>query len=220
MTEFQVALLERSLHLLVVTLIGGFLSAWAFRKYFNLAIILISFATSVIMIFVANAIALTGSPMIIYTAMFVFGGCVAVDLGGLFALLGLKYKLDPDETMRATLEVLMITFGVTIIAALIGLFSGINFQGLGTWLFAGLWVLIGLGVAGIFGFITQSVRTSIGIGASFFWVLYMIYDFNKAVNLYTENTWPAAVHIAMSVYLDMVNFLVYFAEIYFSTKSD
>lgn len=75
-------------------------------------------------------------------------------------------------------------------------------------MFAGLWILIGISLAGLIGWISERVEYMIGIVAAAFWGVYMIYDFNKVVDLYESPTWAAAMSIAMGLYLDMVNFFI------------
>jgi FtsH-binding integral membrane protein len=216
MTPEQSALLARSLQLLMVTLAGGTIAAIVFKNIFNWGLVIVAFLASIIMIiFVIPHVTTTNDPVLIYTALLVFGGTVAADLGGFFIALGLLNNLDQDETLRATFLTIACTFGATFVAALIGLFSGIDFQFLANWLFVGLFVLIGLSLGGLFGWISKRVEWFIGIAASTFWVVYMIFDFNKIVTVYTENSWPAAVHISMSVYLDMINFMVRIAPYIF-----
>lgn len=65
-----------------------------------------------------------------------------------------------------------------------------------------------LAIVGIFTNWSRVTETVIGLGVSAFFALYMIYDFNKAINLYTEASWGAAMDIAMSVFLDMLNIFV------------
>lgn len=215
LTPEQVGLLTRVVQLLAIAMFGGTISAFIFHNWFNWPLIIIGFLASIGMIFVMYGVAKSDNPILIYTGMFIFGAAVAADLGGFFMLLGTQFELDPEDTTRAILITLGCGIFTTIVAGMIGLYSGINFQGLGYWLFAGLFVLIGLGVASLVGWISQRAEWFIGIAASVFWAVYMVFDFNKVVNLYNQNTWSAAVTIAMGLYLDFINFIIRIAPYIF-----
>ena len=82
---------------------------------------------------------------------------------------------------------------------MLGLFGGINFQGLGSVLFMGLFFLIGISLLGMVFKHSLWMETLIGIGASIFWVIYLVYDFNKIVTTYIETSgdWGEAMGITM-----------------------
>ena len=208
MTPEQTELLTMALSLLTTMMLFGALAAWFFRNYFSCSFIVIAFLVSVALIFLAIPISQSGNVPLIFFVSACFGASVAADFGGFALLLGRQRDLEPETVFRGVAIAFGITTIVTILAGAIGIYGGINFQGMGAWLFAGLWVLIGLGVAGIVGWISERAEYFIGIGASVFWGIYMIYNFNKVVDLYTEATWPAAMDIAMNLYLDIINFLV------------
>lgn len=106
----------------------------------------------------------------------------------------------------------MVTLAVIAIAmlvtAVIGLMSGFNFQGFGGILFAILLGILGITVIGIFVKFNKVVEMIIGLGISFFFMVYMVYDFNKVVDLYNEASWRAAMEIAMNIFLDLLNIFV------------
>lgn len=220
-TPDQIALLERSLELLVTMLIGGTVAAYIFRNYFNWLVILGSFVLALVMIwFVIPPVVATGNAFLIYGTLFVFGAAVAADLGGFFAALGALNKMDPEETNRATLTVLGIAFGATLVASLIGLFSGANLLFLARPLYYILLVLLGLSIGGLVGFVSRRAEWFIGIFASGFWFVYLIFHFNRIVFQYTEDSWPAAVEISMNIYLALVNFIVRIAPYVFKALAD
>lgn len=208
MTAPQQELLTMSLWLLVTMMAGGALAAWFLRHIFGWILILGSFVISVVLIFVAVAVAQSGNVPVIFFVAGAFGASVAADFGGFALLLGRQRGLDAQTTFRGVMIAFAITTLVTVFAGIVGIYSGINFQGMGMWLFAGLWILIGLSVAGIIGWVSARTEYVIGMAASVFWGIYMIYNFNKVVDKYAEASWPAAMEIAMNLYLDIINFLI------------
>lgn len=208
MTPSQQQLLTMSLTLLTVMMASGAASAWFLRRMYSVAFIIGGFVISIILIFVAISVAQSGNVPVIFFVAALFGASIGSNIGGFALLLGRERGLDPETTFKGVAIAMGITTVVTIFAGIVGIYSGINFQGLGMWLFGGLWILIGLGVAGMVGWVSERAEYFIGIAASVFWGIYMIYDFNKVVDLYVEASWPAAMEIAMNLYLDIVNFLI------------
>ncbi len=207
MTVPQQQLLTMAMWLLVTMTASGALAAWFLRHIFSWALILGSFAISVVLIFAAVAVAQSGNVPVIFFIAGAFGASVAADLGGFALLLGRQRGLDPETTFKGVMIAFAITTFVTILAGIVGIYSGVNFQGLGMWLFAGLWILIGLSIAGMIGWVSARAEYMIGMAAAVFWGLYMIYHFNKVVDKYMEPSWPAAMEISMGLYLDIINFL-------------
>lgn len=208
MTLQQQELLTMSMWLLVTMMGSGALAAWFLRRFFSLVFIIGAFVVTIALIFTAIPVAQSGNVPVIFFVAAAFGASVAADFGGFALILGKERGLDPETTFKGVAIAFGITMLTTILAGIIGIYSGINFQGLGMWLFAGLWILIGLGVAGIVGWVSQRAEYFIGMAAAVFWGIYMIYDFNKVVDLYQEASWPAAMEIAMNLYLDIINFLM------------
>lgn len=208
MTAPQQQLLTMAMWLLVTMMASGALAAWFLRHIFSWALILGSFVISIILIFVAVAVAQSGNVPVIFFVASLFGASVGSDIGGFALLLGHERGLSPETTFKGVGIALGITTIVTVFAGIVGIYSGINFQGMGMWLFAGLWVLIGLSVAGMIGWVSARAEYAIGIVAAMFWGLYMIYNFNKVVDKFSEPSWPAAMEVAMGLYLDIVNFLI------------
>lgn len=220
MTPEQVDLLQRALSLLAIAALGGALSAVFFRYLLSCSFLIVSTVVSILTtLAIIFWIAPSGNVPLIIIAMFIFGAAATAPIGGFLLLLAAGAKMDPEETGRAIFKVLAVTFGATFGAALIGLFSGVNFQALGGLLFSGLIILIAVSLGTLFGAISRKLDTAIGMVAAGFWVVYMIYDFNRAVYAYTENTWPAATSIAINVYLDMLNFLVRIAPLFFKDSN-
>ncbi len=182
MTLPQQELLTMAMWLLVTMMASGALAAWFLRHIFSWALILGSFGISVVLIKVAGDIAQSGNVPVIFFIAGAFGASVAADLGGFALLLGRQRGLDSQTTFRGVMIALSITAFVTILAGIVGIYSGINFQGMAGWLLAGLWVLIGLSVAGMIGWVSDQVEYIIGIAAAVFWGLYMLHNFNKVVD--------------------------------------
>lgn len=201
---FQAELLTMVFILLSAMMAGAILSAWILKEYFSLGFIFLSFIITVALIFVMSAVAQTGNATAILAVSFLFGAALGADLGGFTAAV-LKDKSRGPEIFALTITIVA---GSTFLAAIIGLFSGFNFQGLGGPLFVGLIVLIGVSAVGIFVRMGKLAELVIGLAASAFWVIYMIYDFNKVVDKYETASWEAAAYISMDLMLDIVNLFV------------
>jgi len=106
----------------------------------------------------------------------------------------------------------------TAAAALVGLFSGIDFSGLQVVMFGGLFLLIGIGVVALFVRFNKVTELIISFVSAAFWCLYLVVDFNRIVG--QESTWSEAMNIAMKIYLDIVNLLLQVIKIYIMTKKD
>jgi FtsH-binding integral membrane protein len=204
MTPEQSQLLNMSMWVVGSSLAGCILAAWFFRNIINWAIIIIGFIASIALMFVAFAIAQTNNGFLVLLASFLFGATSGCTLGG--------FILAVTENHSRAKEVVAITVGIVAIAtvatAVVGIFSGYNFQGLGTYLFTGLLILIGIVIFQIFFQVSKKTDLVIGAMASVFWVVYLLYDFNKVVDKYDQATWEAALDIGMNVYLNMVNLFV------------
>lgn len=86
--------------------------------------------------------------------------------------------------------------------------SGFNFQGLNGIMLTILLGLIGLGILALFIRFNKVLELLIGIGASIFWMVYLVVDFNRIVSQYHEATASAALQIAMKIYADLINLFV------------
>lgn len=208
MTIEQADLLARSIQLFMVIAAGGALSAFVFRYVVSCGMLVGSLVVSILMIVLINFwIAPSGIVPLIMVSLFIFGAAATAPIGGAMLIVAARAGMDADEANRTIFNAIAITLGATVAAGIIGVFSGFNFQFLGTGLFIFLNFLIFWGLGVIIGLVSQKWDTIMGWIAVPFWFLYMIYDFNKAVTVYTQNTWPAATHIAMGVYLDFLNML-------------
>ncbi len=119
-----------------------------------------------------------------------------------FVMLG----VDENDGLRATLLTCLITVG----AALIGMYSGIDFSFMRGFLFFGLCSLLLVGFGRIFfGMTSAMIRIKAICGAVLF-SLFLVYDFNRLMQLSDSgiNDWNTALNLAISIYLDILNLLL------------
>ena len=204
MSAESVRLFTMVLQLLSVILMGAVMSAWLLRNHFTWPLIICSSVVSIILLSVTYGAASTGSFFVTMASGTLFGASIGVNLGG-FTLAVTKGSKRGREAVALTLGVLAVS---TLAAAIIGMLSGTNFQAWASLLFLGLLVLIGFGIIQIFVRPGRIVELIFGSVASFFWILYLVYDFNKVVDLYSKATPSAAAEITMNIFMDMVNLFV------------
>ena len=184
--------------------VGAAASAYIFRNVRSCGFVIAATVVMIAMIFVASAVAATNNALLSVGVAFLFGASVGSILGS-FVLMVTEGHERGAEAVLVTLAILGV---VTVCAGVIGLTSGYNFQGMGGTLFAILIGIVAISLIGLFVRWGKVMEMVIGLGVSLFFVVYMVYDFNKAVALYTEATWSAAMDIAMNLFLDLVNIFV------------
>ena len=122
-------------------------------------------------------------------------------------LLGvIMLEMDENDGLRA----ILLTLFITIAAALVGMYSGIDFSFMRTFLFYSLCALILIGLVRIFvGMSSAMIRIKAIAGAILF-SLFLVYDFNRLKNLNDigVNDWSTALNMAISIYLDILNLLL------------
>ena len=122
-------------------------------------------------------------------------------------LLGvMMLEMDENDGLRATL----LTCLITVCAALVGMYSGIDFSFMRGFLFFGLCALLLVGFARIFfGMTSAMIRLKAICGAVLF-SLFLVYDFNRLKQLSDIgiNDWSTALKVAISIYLDILNLLL------------
>ena len=127
-------------------------------------------------------------------------------------LLGvIMLEMDENDGLRA----ILLTLFITIAAALVGMYSGIDFSFMRTFLFYSLCALILIGLVRIFvGMSSAMIRIKAIAGAILF-TLFLVYDFNRLKNLNDTgvNDWSTALNMAISIYLDILNLLLEILEI-------
>lgn len=204
MEPYQVQLFSMSMFLVGCMLVGTAPSAWALRNTHSWSIVIGSFVVSIGLIFVVMYASYTQNAILVGGASLLFGGSVGATLGS-FAVAVTHGRRRGAEAVALTLGIVALS---TMAAAVIGMLSGFNFQGIGGVMFTLLLFLLGISILMIFVRLGKIWELIIGSAASVFWFVYLIYDFNKVVHKYTEATWPAAAEIAMNIYLDMVNLFI------------
>ena len=132
----------------------------------------------------------------------------SVTLGPVLGMMMLN--MDENDGLRALQLTLLITFG----AAVIGMYSGIDFSGLGIYLCIALGLLIICRLIMLFtSFASEQRRVIAMIGALIF-AFFLLYDFYRLAHLDEQgvNDWQTALHIAISLYLDIINLLLELLE--------
>ena len=115
-------------------------------------------------------------------------------------------EMDENDGLRATL----LTCLITVCAALVGMYSGIDFSFMRGFLFFGLCALLLVGFGRIFfGMTSAMIRLKAICGAVLF-SLFLVYDFYRLKQLSDIgiNDWSTALNIAISIYLDILNLLL------------
>lgn len=103
------------------------------------------------------------------------------------------------------------TGGVMAVCGGIGMLSGIDFSGMGTYLLLGLFGLIAVGVVRIFVVMSRTVDIVHALIGMVIFSGYFIFDFFRLTK--SENTWENAVLLSMNIYLDFINFLLYLLQL-------
>ena len=132
----------------------------------------------------------------------------SIALGPVIAMIMLN--MDENDGLRALQLTVLITFS----AALVGMYSGIDFSGLGIYLVVALAVLILCRLVMLFtGFASEQRRVIAIIGAILF-TLFLVYDFYRPAYLDRQgvNDWQTALQIAINLYLDIINLLLELLE--------
>lgn len=109
------------------------------------------------------------------------------------------------------------TAGAMAVCGFIGMFSGVDFSGLGTYLMFALFGLIIFGVVGIFVRMSRTVNIIHAIIGMVVFAGYFLFDFFRLTK--GEDTWPEAVRMTMSLYLDFINFFLYLLQLYAEISS-
>ncbi|HTJ96536.1 MAG TPA: Bax inhibitor-1 family protein [Rhodocyclaceae bacterium] len=111
-----------------------------------------------------------------------------------------------DENLGG--KVLALTALITLAAGLIGAQSGIDFSFLRGGLFSALLLLIGFGLIRIFFSIPRWIQRLGAFAGVIVFTGYLLFDFNrlsKASAIAAADTWPTAMRLAISIYLDIIN---------------
>ena len=114
--------------------------------------------------------------------------------------------LSVDENLGA--KVLAITACITFGAAVIGMYSKINFMFLGPILFWALILLIVGNMVRLFISIPGSSRRVMAFFGCLIFTGYLLFDFHRLARAGKDeacNTWPVAMDFAIDIYLDVIN---------------
>jgi FtsH-binding integral membrane protein len=102
------------------------------------------------------------------------------------------------------------TAGVMTVCGALGAFSGIDFSFLGGILFFGLLGLVLVGFIGIFWRLSRTGSIVESLFGMAIFSGYFIFDFFRVAK--ESNTWEHAINLAMSLYLDFMNFFLYLLQ--------
>ena len=119
-------------------------------------------------------------------------------------------NMDENDGLRA----LQLTVLITFAAGVGGMYSGLDFSGLGIYLGFALLGLILLRLVMLFTNFASGQRRLIAIGGAILFTLFLLYDFNRLAALDERgvNDWQTALQIAVSLYLDIINLLLELLE--------
>jgi len=159
-------------------------------------------------------ISLIGSTAISFTGLAIYAkmmtlAIASIAFGPLLAVI--MIQMDENDGLR----ILALTVFLTILTALIGLFSGIDFSFLGNYLLVTLLGLITWNIVSLFRNFTTITKKIVALIGSITFILYLIYDFNRLKQLseYGVNDWYTAFQMGYSIYLDVLNLLLYLLEL-------
>ena len=126
-------------------------------------------------------------------------------------LLGvIMIQMDENDGLR----ILKLTVVITFLAALIGIYSGLDFSWLGFVLIIPLFLLVTWNFLNIFYNFSGWLKRSMGVFGSAIFTLYLVFDFNRLERAAENgvNDWNTAFQIGFSIYLDVINLLLYLLE--------
>ena len=126
-------------------------------------------------------------------------------------LLGaLMISMDENDGLR----ILKLTVFITFLAAIIGIYSGIDFSSLGYILIVPLLILIIWNLLNVFINFTSASKRIMGFFGSFIFILFLLFDFHRLEQASANGTndWNTAFHIGFSIYLDVLNLLLELLE--------
>lgn len=104
------------------------------------------------------------------------------------------------------------TAGIMAVCGMIGMLSGVDFSGMGTYLMIGLFGMIIFGVVAMFVRMSRTVSIVHAIIGVFLFSGYFIFDFFRLTK--STDTWPEAVRLSASLFLDFINVFLYLLQLY------
>ena len=161
----------------------------------------IAFIVGVIFVFIASG----GNPIVGVSVLFAW-----VLISGLF--IGPVIQAYSEQLGWQTVFLAFLgTAGAMIVFGGIGIFSGVDFSGMGMYLGAALLGLILFGIVGIFVKMSRQVNIVYALLGLVIFSGYFIFDFFRLSK--SENTWQAAIMLTTQIYLDFLNFMLKLLEL-------
>lgn len=163
----------------------------AIKKY-SLFAIIINIIVFLVLMFVRTAFPLNMILMVLFTASSGF-------------TLGVYFIAHNDTAQKA----LSLTVLTTFLTGLIAMYSGLDFEWLGKFLFIALIILVIYSLIRIFVRI-RGQKFMAGLGVLIF-TGYLLFDFNRLAKLKAiadANNWDTALNFAISIYLDIINLFI------------
>lgn len=104
------------------------------------------------------------------------------------------------------------TAGIMAVCGMIGMLSGIDFSGMGTYLMIALFGMIIFGVVAMFVRMSRTVNIIHSIIGVVLFSGYFIFDFYRLSQ--SNDTWPDAVRLAAKLFVDFLNVFLYLLQLY------
>lgn len=104
------------------------------------------------------------------------------------------------------------TSGIMAVCGMIGMLSGIDFSGMGTYLMIALLGMIIFGVVAMFVRMSRTVNIVHAIIGVILFSGYFIFDFFRLSK--SADTWPEAVRLSASLFVDFLNVFLYLLQLY------
>ena len=121
-----------------------------------------------------------------------------------------------DEWNKVIAQAMLSTALAVFATASLVFTSDIDFSFMWMFLFIALIILIILIIMWVLNIFVFKSRI-FSLVRAYFWVLiftwYLIYDFNTLEKMAWDKSWETAIHLAVSIYLDIVNLFLYLLEI-------
>lgn len=211
--DIQQILLQRVLLLLGIMCVSAIGSAYTFRKHFSLMAVLIwavAMFGSLFLLYAGSAF--TESAGITMFLSAVFGAATGAMFGGYFEA-KLSHK-DSDERTRILANIMVMLAGSTIVAAVMGLFMGLNLQSWYPYMIGGTLFVIVIIIVQMFIDFGQVVNKLIAGAVSLFWIMYMIVDFNRITAEQAEVSWSYSAQVASKIFLDLGNLFLWLVDLF------
>ena len=161
-------------------------------KKYNIWALIVFIGSFIMMMFMRNLFPLNMLLMVLFTAASGFS-------------LGI-YVIAYKETAQKALALTVLT---TFLTGLVAMYSGLDFEWLGNFLFIGLIIVIIYSIIRIF-FSIRGRRFIAGLSVLIF-TGYLLFDFNrlsKLKGIVAANTWDNALSFAINIYLDIINLFI------------